>query len=92
MEENVKFTAKGQIMKNQPVTDLKLGGRAKNILMRARIFTVNELVEMWDKLGSVKGSGAGSVREIHAAFFSWYMDQVDNTPDWPAFINSIARV
>ena len=88
----VKFSAKGQVMNNQPITELRLGGRSRNILQRARVFTVNDLVEMWDKLGMVKGSGAGSVKEIHSAFFNWYIDQVDNTPDWPAFINSIARV
>lgn len=56
---------------DQPVDVLQLDTRSANGLKRAKIETIGQLLDNWDKLGKIRNLGVESVKWIHAAAFAW---------------------
>ena len=59
---------------DQPVDVLQLDTRSSNGLKRAKIETIGQLLDQWDKLGKIRNLGVESVKLIHASAFAWMYD------------------
>lgn len=55
---------------DQPVDVLQLDTRSSNGLKRAKIETIGQLLDNWDKLDKIRNLGVESVKWIHAAAFA----------------------
>lgn len=61
---------------NKSIDVMELGNKAKRTLAGKNILTMENLMDFWDKLPTVKGVGEKTVKEIKSQFFKAYMDNL----------------
>lgn len=65
-------------IQNMTIDELCLNGKASNFLKRFGCQTVEDVVYCWDKFGSAKGIGQGTINAIHNAVVNI---MIQNLPD-----------
>lgn len=75
-----------------PVQDIILDNRSNYALQRDGINTAEQLAKMWNVLGSIRNLGAKSIMRIHSDFLNWYISEVQETPTWYRWLDSIKAV
>lgn len=66
----------GESFGNKSIDVMELGNKAKRTLVGRNILTMENLMDFWDKLPTVKGVGEKTVKEIKSQFFKAYMDSL----------------
>lgn len=76
--KNFRFVLRGtQKFDNEDIADLvPLSTRSANALYRNNIFTVGQLMDSWNLIGSLKNVGKKSVKEIKTGLIAWYYAQL----------------
>ena len=62
---------------NEDLTNLiPLSTRSANALYRNNVFTVSELMEVWNVLDTFRNVGKTSIKEIKTGLIAWYYSQL----------------
>lgn len=94
--QNIKFPVKLTEKQRQiDVKELNLGNRAENVLKRAGIETIQNLMDQFDGLYHLRSCGTTTAKEIKNTFLQWwYQDKTDEEIKefWKSFveINKVA--
>ena len=65
-------------MKKTEIETLELSNRTKNCMMRAGIKTVGEVVKRWDKIGSIRGMGETSIKELGNKIMNFSLENLSD--------------